>query len=94
MKGVALTEGKLDEAITVFRAILADFPELPEPRNNLRSFAQKGSTRRRAGSSARSRRRPITRSHTRTSVISSQLATVECEGDDARQSATAPQAPS
>jgi Flp pilus assembly protein TadD len=44
MKGIALTDqGKLDEAMTVFRAILADFPELPEPRNNLAVlYAQKG----------------------------------------------------
>ena len=44
MKGVALTDqGKLDEAMTVFRAILADYPELPEPRNNLAVlYAQKG----------------------------------------------------
>jgi Flp pilus assembly protein TadD len=44
MKGVALTDqGKADEAMTVFRGILADFPELPEPRNNLAVLhAQKG----------------------------------------------------
>ncbi|HKP65665.1 MAG TPA: tetratricopeptide repeat protein [Casimicrobiaceae bacterium] len=44
MKGVALADqGKIDEAITVFRGILADFPELPEPRNNLAVlYAQKG----------------------------------------------------
>jgi Flp pilus assembly protein TadD len=44
MKGIALTdEGKPDEAITVFRALLADFPELPEPRNNLAVlYAQRG----------------------------------------------------
>ena len=44
MKGVALTDqGKADEAMTVFRGILADFPELPEPRNNLAVlYAQKG----------------------------------------------------
>jgi tetratricopeptide (TPR) repeat protein len=44
MKGVALTdEGKTDDAIGVFRALLADFPELPEPRNNLAVlYAQKG----------------------------------------------------
>ena len=44
LKGIALTDqGKVDEAITVFRAILADFPELPEPRNNLAVlYAQKG----------------------------------------------------
>jgi Flp pilus assembly protein TadD len=44
MKGVALTDqGKIDEAMTVFRGILADFPELPEPRNNLAVlYAQKG----------------------------------------------------
>jgi Flp pilus assembly protein TadD len=44
MKGLALTdEGKADEAIAVFRGVLADFPELPEPRNNLAVlYAQKG----------------------------------------------------
>jgi Flp pilus assembly protein TadD len=44
MKGIALSDqGKADEAITVFRAVLADFPELPEPRNNLAVlYAQKG----------------------------------------------------
>src|SRR6185312_17313380 len=44
MKGVALSDqGKADEAIGVFRAVLADFPELPEPRNNLAVlYAQKG----------------------------------------------------
>jgi Flp pilus assembly protein TadD len=44
MKGVALADqGKVDEAMTVFRGILADFPELPEPRNNLAVlYAQKG----------------------------------------------------
>jgi Flp pilus assembly protein TadD len=44
MKGLALTdEGKTDDAIGVFRALLADFPELPETRNNLAVlYAQKG----------------------------------------------------
>ena len=44
MKGVALTdEGKTEEAIAVFRTLLADFPELPEPRNNLAVlYAKKG----------------------------------------------------
>ena len=44
LKGLALTdEGKADEAMGVFRALLADFPELPEPRNNLAVlYAQKG----------------------------------------------------
>ena len=44
MKGVALTdEGRTDDAIGVFRALLADFPELAEPRNNLAVlYAQKG----------------------------------------------------
>jgi Flp pilus assembly protein TadD len=44
MKGVALTDqGKTDDAIAVFRALLADFPELPEPRNNLAVlYAEKG----------------------------------------------------
>jgi Flp pilus assembly protein TadD len=44
MKGVALSdEGKTEEAIAVFRTLLADFPELPEPRNNLAVlYAKKG----------------------------------------------------
>ena len=44
LKGLALTdEGKSEEAMDVFRALLADFPELPEPRNNLAVlYAQKG----------------------------------------------------
>ena len=44
LKGIALSDqGKADEAIAVFRAVLADFPELPEPRNNLAVlYAQKG----------------------------------------------------
>jgi Flp pilus assembly protein TadD len=44
LKGIALTDqGRTDDAIAVFRAILADFPELPEPRNNLAVlYAQKG----------------------------------------------------
>jgi Flp pilus assembly protein TadD len=44
MKGIALSDqGKVDEAIAVFRAVLAEFPELPEPRNNLAVlYAQKG----------------------------------------------------
>ena len=44
LKGLALTdEGKTEEAIDAFRTLLADFPELPEPRNNLAVlYAQKG----------------------------------------------------
>jgi Flp pilus assembly protein TadD len=44
LKGVALTdEGRTEEAMDVFRTLLADFPELPEPRNNLAVlYAQKG----------------------------------------------------
>jgi Flp pilus assembly protein TadD len=44
MKGIALSDqGKVDEAITVFRTVLAEYPELPEPRNNLAVlYAQKG----------------------------------------------------
>ena len=44
LKGIALTdEGKTEEAIAVFRGLLAEFPELPEPRNNLAVlYAQKG----------------------------------------------------
>ena len=44
MKGVALADsGKTDAAITLYLALLADFPELPEVRNNLAVlYAQKG----------------------------------------------------
>jgi Flp pilus assembly protein TadD len=44
LKGIALTdEGRTEDAIAVFRGLLADFPELPEPRNNLAVlYAQKG----------------------------------------------------
>jgi len=44
LKGIALADqGHTDEAIALFRALLADFPELPEPRNNLAVlYAQKG----------------------------------------------------
>ncbi len=44
LKGVALTDAnRLDEAITTFRGVLADFPELPEPHNNLAVlYARKG----------------------------------------------------
>ena len=44
MKGLALSDaGRREEAIGVFQALLADFPELPEPRNNLAVlYAQKG----------------------------------------------------
>ena len=44
LKGVALSDaGKIDAAITTFQAVLGDFPELPEPHNNLAVlYAQKG----------------------------------------------------
>ncbi|HEY3554835.1 MAG TPA: tetratricopeptide repeat protein, partial [Casimicrobiaceae bacterium] len=44
VKGLVLTdEGKTDDAIALFRALLADYPELPEPRNNLAVlYAKKG----------------------------------------------------
>ena len=44
LKGVALTDqGRNDDAIAAFRTLLAAFPELPEPRNNLAVlYAQKG----------------------------------------------------
>lgn len=44
LKGVALTDsGKTDEAIAVFLGVLNEYPELPEPRNNLAVlYAQKG----------------------------------------------------
>lgn len=36
LRGVILTEReRLDDAVTVFRAMVEDFPELPEPYNNL-----------------------------------------------------------
>jgi len=44
VKGLVLTdEGKTDDAIALFRALLADYPEMPEPRNNLAVlYAKKG----------------------------------------------------
>ncbi len=47
VKGIALTdEGRTDDAIAQFRALVADFPELPEPRNNLAVlYAKKGEYR-------------------------------------------------
>ncbi|MBK9114605.1 MAG: tetratricopeptide repeat protein [Betaproteobacteria bacterium] len=44
LKGVALTDtGRTDEAIVVFQAVLGDYPELPEPHNNLAVlYAKKG----------------------------------------------------
>ena len=44
LKGVALADaGKTDAAITTFQSVLGDFPELPEPHNNLAVlYAQKG----------------------------------------------------
>lgn len=44
LKGLALADsGKPDAAIVVFQAVLGDFPELPEPHNNLAVlYAQKG----------------------------------------------------
>lgn len=44
LKGVALADaGRTDAAITVFRAVIGDYPELPEPHNNLAVlFAKKG----------------------------------------------------
>jgi tetratricopeptide (TPR) repeat protein len=44
LKGVALADsGKSDEAIAAFVAVLADYPELPEPHNNLAVlYGQKG----------------------------------------------------
>lgn len=44
LKGLALADsGKPDEAIVVFQAVLGDYPELPEPHNNLAVlYAQKG----------------------------------------------------
>ena len=44
LKGVVLTEqGKADAAMVVFRALIEDYPELPEPYNNLAVIlAQRG----------------------------------------------------
>ncbi len=44
LKGLALSDsGRTDDAIAVFRGILNEYPELPEPRNNLAVlYAQKG----------------------------------------------------
>lgn len=44
LKGLALADaGKPDAAIAIFQAVLGDFPELPEPHNNLAVlYAQKG----------------------------------------------------
>ena len=44
LKGVALADsGKTDAAIKTFQAVLGEYPELPEPHNNLAVlYAQKG----------------------------------------------------
>jgi len=44
LKGLALADsGKTNEAIAIFQSVLGDFPELPEPHNNLAVlYAQKG----------------------------------------------------
>lgn len=44
LKGVALSDaGKSDAAIATFRSVIGDYPELPEPHNNLAVlFARKG----------------------------------------------------
>jgi tetratricopeptide (TPR) repeat protein len=44
MKGLAQADaGRRDDAMSTFLALLADYPELPEPRNNLAVlYAQKG----------------------------------------------------
>jgi tetratricopeptide (TPR) repeat protein len=44
LKGVALADaGRTDAAITEFQGVLGDYPELPEPHNNLAVlYAQKG----------------------------------------------------
>ncbi|MFO1313130.1 MAG: tetratricopeptide repeat protein [Burkholderiales bacterium] len=44
LKGIALSDaGKTDAAIVAFQGVLADYPELPEPHNNLAVlYAQKG----------------------------------------------------
>ena len=47
LKGLALADsGKTDAAIAIFQAVLGDYPELPEPHNNLAVlYAQKGEYR-------------------------------------------------
>ena len=44
LKGLALADsGKTNEAIVIFQSVLGDYPELPEPHNNLAVlYAQKG----------------------------------------------------
>jgi len=44
LKGLALSDsGKTNEAIAIFQSVLGDYPELPEPHNNLAVlYAQKG----------------------------------------------------
>ena len=44
MKAVALTDQKkADAAVAAYRSLVADFPEMPEPHNNLAVlYAQKG----------------------------------------------------
>jgi Flp pilus assembly protein TadD len=44
LKGIALTDQKkTDAALAVYRGLVADFPEMPEPHNNLAVlYAQKG----------------------------------------------------
>jgi tetratricopeptide (TPR) repeat protein len=44
LKGLALADsGKTNEAIAIFQSVLGDYPELPEPHNNLAVlYAQKG----------------------------------------------------
>ena len=44
MKGLALAdEGRTDDAMAVFQALLSEYPELPEPRNNVAVlYAKKG----------------------------------------------------
>ena len=69
LKGLALADsGKTDAAIATFQAVLGDYPELPEPHNNLAVlYAQKGEYGlARDELEAAIARRPITRSRTRT----------------------------
>jgi Flp pilus assembly protein TadD len=73
LKGIAQADaGKTDAAITTFQAVLGDFPELPEPHNNLAVlYAQKGEYGlARDELEAAITRRPTTWSRTRTSAIS------------------------
>ena len=90
MKGVALTDqGKADEAIAVFRGVLADFPNCRSRATTSRSsMRRRANTRRRAtSSSARSQTAPdYAVAHENLGDVYARLAAVEYEkAIDARQ---------